>query len=203
MATATTLSICNKALVLCGASPITALTEDSVNGRAVNAVYDLSRKDFLTENRWTFSLSRSTLATASTATFAYLRPEESYAYTKPSDCLRIWEMSELDAIWREEGNYIISNTSSLGTLFTYDHSEVGLWAPKALMAFIDKLCSDIAYQIINSGTKAEAFLEKYHKVSLPSAMAENSQTGAHQEVIDDFWLKSKYGDGGNPTRSYG
>ena len=69
------------------------------------------------------------------------------------------------------------------------------------MAFIDKLCSDVAYHIINSVPKAEAFLAKYHKVSLPAAMAENSQTGAHQEVRDNAWVDAKGGDG-NPSRSY-
>lgn len=203
MATFTTVGICNRALVFCGASPITSLTEDSANARALNAVFEQSRRSLLTECRWTFSLTRSTLATASTATLAYLRPEENAAYTRPADCLRIWEMSDLDAIWREEGNYIISNTASLSTLFTYDHIEVGLWRHKFVDAFVDKLCSEICFMILNSATKAQAFLEKYEKITLPKAMAEDSQTGAHQEVKDDEWLASKYRDGGNAARSYG
>jgi len=202
MATYTTVGICNKALVLCGASPITALTDDSTNARALNAIYEQSRKDFLTECRWTFAVTRSTLATASTTTIAYLHDEEAYAYVRPSDALRVWEMSDLEAIWREEGGYIISDTADLGAKYTFDQSDVSLWTPKAIMAFIDKLCSDIAYQIINSVSKAEAFLAKYEKISLPKAMAENSQTGTHQEVIDDAWTKAKFGQDGNPARSY-
>ena len=111
-------------------------------------------------------------------------------------------MSDIEAIWREEGAYIISNTASLGTLYTFDHSEVGLWRHKTIVAFIDKLCSDICFMILNSGPKAQAFLEKYEKVTLPKAMAEDSQTGIHQEVQDDAWLKSKFGGGGNSARSY-
>lgn len=202
MATYTTLGLCNHALLLCGASPITALTDDTANARALNAVYENARKGFLTECRWTFSLTRSSLATVSTASMAYLNPEESYAYTRPSGALRVWQMSDIYAIWREEGELIISNTASLGTLYTYDHSEVGLWRPKAVVAFIDKLCSDICFMILNSPTKAEAFLSKYNKISLPNAMAEDSQTGTHQEVNDDEWLRSKYNNGGNPARSY-
>ena len=203
MATFTTVNICNRALVLCGASPITSITEDTANARALNAVFELSRKSILTECRWTFSLTRSTLATASTSTLAWLRSEETSAYTRPSDCLRIWEMSDPYATWREEGDYIISDTASLGTLFTYDHSEVGLWRHKFTEAFTDKLCSDICFMILNSTTKAQAFLEKYQKITLPQAMAEDSQTGTHQEVQDDEWLRSKFGGGGNPARSYG
>lgn len=202
MATYTTLAICNKALVLCGASPITSLSEDTANARALNAAYEISRQDFLTECRWTFSLTRSTLATVATTTFAFLYDEEGYGYSVPTGALRIWQMSDVEAVWRQEGSYIISDSDSLGALWTFDQSEVGLWTPKAVMAFIDKLCSDISYQIINSVPKAEAFLSKYQKISLPAAMSENSQTGTHQEVIDDAWLRSKQGGGGNPARSY-
>ncbi len=201
MATYTTIGICNHALLLCGASPITALTDDSPNARSLNLVYENSRKDFLTECRFTFSLTRSSLATSATV-MAWLHDEEAYVYTRPSNCLRIWQMSDIEAIWREEGEYIISNTPSLGTLYTVDHTEVGLWRPKTVIAFIDKLCADICYIILNSPGKSQAFLDKYTKISLPDAMAEESQTGTHQEVIDDYWLKSKFGNEGNPARSY-
>lgn len=203
MATYTTVGIVNHALLLCGASPITALTDDTANARSLNAVFENSRKGFLTECRWTFALTRSTLSTVATTTISFLYPEETSVYTRPSNALRIWQMSDIEAIWREEGNYLISNTSSLGTLYTFDHSEIGLWRPKATIAFIDKLCSDISFMILNSPTKSEAFLTKYKKISLPDAMAEESQTGTHQEVIDDYWINSKLSGDGNPARSYG
>ena len=202
MDTYTTVGLCNHSLVLCGASPIVALTDDSANARALNAIYENSRKGFLTECRWTFSLTRSTLATVATTTFPWLHDEENYAYTRPTAALRIWQMSDIEAIWREEGDFIISNTSTLGTLYTFDQSEVGLWRPKAIVAFVDKLCSDICFMILNDAKKAEGFLTKYQKISLPAAMSEESQTGTHQEVIDDAWLKAKYGQEGNPARSY-
>ncbi len=203
MATYTTVGIVNHALVLCGASPITSLTEDTANARAANAVYETSRKSILTDCRWTFALTRSTLSTVATTTIAFLYPEETSVYSRPAGALRIWQMSDIEAIWREEGAYIISNTASLGTLYTFDHSEVGLWRHKFVEAFIDKLCAEISYMILNSATKAQSFMEKYEKISLPKAMSEDSQTGAHQEVIDDAWLKAKYTGGGNPARSYG
>ena len=202
MATYTTVGICNHALVLCGASPITALTDDSANARALNAVFENARKSILTECRWTFALTRTTLTTVASTTIQWLHDEEAYVYNRPTDILRIWEMSDIQAIWREEGSYIISDTSTLGTLATRDHAEVGLWRHKFVEAFMDRLCSDISFMILNDARKAQAFLEKYEKITLPRAMAEDSQTGTHQEVIDDAWLRTKYGAGGNPARSY-
>ena len=206
MATYTTITLCNHALVLCGASPITALTDDSANARSLNAVYENALKGFLTECRWTFSTTRSTLVTNSTTNlFPWTFDEEGYVYNRPGttgSCLRIWDMSYPGAIWREEGEYIIADSADLGARWTWQNSEVGIWRPKSVTAFMDKLCSDISYMIINSVTKAEAFLKKYETVSLSQAMAENSQTGMQQEVIDDSWLGAKYGQDGNPARSY-
>ena len=202
MATYSSVTLANHALLLCGASPIVALTDDSANARAVNEVFETTRKAMLTDCRWTFALTRTTLATVSTTKFAFLKDDESYIYDRPSNALRIWEVSDIEAIWREEGAYITSNTASLSTLYTWDHTAVDLWRHKFVEAFIDKLASNICFMILNSATKAEAFLAKYEKVSLPKAMAEDSQTGTHQEVLDDDWLKAKYGSGGNPARSY-
>lgn len=202
MATYTTLSILNHSLLLCGASPVTSLTEDSVNGRALNIVYENARKSFLTECKWNATVTRTTLATVATTTIAWFHSEEGYVYSRPSGALRIWEFSNDHSIVREEGEYLIADTAGLGVKYTYDHSEVGLWRPKMIEAFIDKLCSDISFTIINSSTKAEAFLAKYQKVSLPNAMSDNAQTGFQQRVIDDEWESAKLTNGGNPSRSY-
>lgn len=206
MATYTTVGIVNHALVLCGASPITALSDDSANARSANAIYENARKQFLTECQWTFNTTRSTLVTNSTASlFPWTFDEEGYFYNRPGttgSCLRIWEVSVRGAVWREEGDYIVSDTSGLGMRWAWDNSEVGTWRPSAVAAFMDKLCMDIAYMILNSVEKSKMFLEKYEKVSLPAAMAENSQTGEQQWVMDDYWTNSRLGMGGNPGRSY-
>ncbi len=207
MSTYTTVGIVNHALLLCGASPITALTDDSTNARSMNAIYENARKGFLTECRWSFSTTRSTLVTNSTTDlFPWTYDEEAYVYDYPGttgSCLRIWGMSDIGARWRLESGYIISNTGNLGARWTWDNSNVGTWQPKPITAFMDKLCSDISYMIINDTTKAKAFLEKYEQVSLPQAMAENSQTGFQNEVIDNAWASAKYHDyGDDPARSY-
>lgn len=210
MATYSTLSIANHSLLLLGASPITALTDDTANARAMNEVFENCVKGFLTECRWTFSTTRTTLVTNSTTgLFPWQFQEEGYIYDRPGDttnptnaCLRIWDMSDPQARWREEGEYIISDTASLGARWTWYNTEYHLWRPKAITAFMDKLCSDVAYMIINSATKGEYYLKKYQEISLPAAMTENSQTGFQQEPLDGEWLSSKYSDGIDASRSY-
>lgn len=201
MATYSTVAIVNHALILCGASTVTSITEDTANARAVNAVYEIARKTILTEARWTFSTTRSTLATVATTTIAWFHEEESYVYTRPTDALRIWELSDLNAFWREEGNYLISSTAGLGAKYSFDQSDVSKWPPEFVAAFIDKLCADISFMILNDAKKAAIYLEKYEKLSLPKARSANSQVGLYESHMDDAWTGAKYSSG-NPARSY-
>ena len=72
-----------------------------------------------------------------------------------------------------------------------------------LEAFIDKLCADIGYMIINSPTVAESYMKKYETVSLPKAMSSNSQTGTQQNMRDNEWTLAKYRDGDVDDASVG
>lgn len=205
MATYSTTAIINYALVLCGTTTVSSITDNTPNARALNSVYEIARLDFLTECKWNFSTTRTTLATVASSTISWFHVEEAYVYSRPSAALRIWEMSDDNAVWRVEGDYIISNTANLGAKYSWDQSDLSKWTPFAINAFIDKLAADISYTILNSPQKSEAFLKKYKSISLPKAMSENSQTGTQQIVKDDDILASKFQDGygGNPARSYG
>lgn len=197
----TKTSLINKALTLCGAAPITSITDDTNNARVANRVYEISRQSVLSECRWTFATTRATLS-ISANTMPWYHSGEAYVYVRPSTCLRIFETSDPNATWREEGDYIISDTTSLGIKYVYDLDDPAKYSALFTDAFIDKLCSDVCFMILNSAPKAEAFLTKYVKVSLPKAMSSNAQTGTQQEPMDDFWVLSKLGNGGNQARSY-
>jgi len=198
----TKTSTANYALQLCGASPIVALTDDTPNARAVNAIYDTSRKSVLAECKWNFATTRATL-TITAVTIAWTHTNETYYYARPTDILEIFESSDSDAAWREEGDFILSDTADLGLKYVYDHDTPSKYPALFLDAFVDKLCANICFMLLNSATKAEAFIAKYEKVSLPKAMSKNSQTGIQQEPKDDEWERAKFGTEGNPARSYG
>jgi hypothetical protein len=196
-------SLINKALTLCGAAPITNITDDTNNARIVNRVYEISRKSVLEECCWTFATTRCTLS-LSADTYPWNYDDENYVYVRPSHVLRVFDVSDDSAVWREEGDYILSDTASLGIKGTYDLDDPSKYTSAFVEALIDKLCSDICFMILNSATKAEGFLKKYESVSLPKARSQNSQTGTQQVPKDDEWVKAKYanGGGGNPARSY-
>jgi hypothetical protein len=187
-------SLVNKALTIVGASPITNITDDTNNARVVNRVYEISRMAVLSECAWTFATTRCTLS-LSADTMPWEYSDEAYVYVRPSSVLRIFDVSDAYAVWREEGDYIISDTANLGIKYVYDLDNPAKYSPAFIEAFVDKLCADICFMILNSASKAEAFLAKYEKVSLPRAKSENAQTGTQQTPRDDAWELSKYHNG--------
>ena len=182
----------NKALTLVGANPIVNLDDDTQNARIVNRVYEISLKSILSETCWNFATKRALLA-ESADTLAWTDTGENYIYVRPNLVIRIFGTNSPSATWREEGDYIVSDTAGLGVRYVYYHNEPSKYPPSFAEAFVDKLASDAAFMILNSNTVAEGFLEKYEKVSLAKALAENAQIGNATYQIDDAWILAKTG----------
>lgn len=187
----TKTSILNRALTLVGAFPITDIDDDTNNARVASRVYELSLRSILSECKWNFATKRENL-TVSADTLDWYDTGETIVYTKPTDVIRIFGVSDSAAKWREEGDYIVSDTSSLGIRYVYYLDTPTKYSPPFIEAFIDKLCSDIAYTIVNSQSLGEKYKNLYETVSLPKAMAANSQVGTQQTLQDDAWELAKY-----------
>jgi hypothetical protein len=186
------VSISNKALTLVGASPITSLTDESENARAINRVYSISLKSALSETMWNFATKRVLLAQVD-VTLAWSDDDDTYVYQRPSDVIRIFSTNDEDSIWYVEGDYIISDTSGLGIKYVYYNDSPSTYSASFKEAFTDKLASDIAFMILNSSEKANSMLEKYERVSLPKARSENAQVGRKIKLKDDAWENAKDG----------
>ena len=184
----------NKALTLVGAEPITNIDDDTQNARVVNRVYEISLRSILSECKWNFATRRALLAT-SADTLAWYHTDEAYVYSRPNNIIRIFETNDDDAVWREEGDYILADTQGLGIKYVIYLDDPSKYTSAFVDALVDKLCSDIAYMIVNSATLGETYLKKYESVSLPKARSENSQVGTQQYVKDDAWERSKLQNG--------
>ena len=187
------VSIINKALTLVGAEPIVNITDSSEQARVISRVYELALRGVLSECRWNFATKRVLLSLVTdTLDWYYSSENESYVYNKPADVIRIFSTNDEDATWREEGDYIISNTSGLGIKYVYYLDDATKFPIFFMDALIDRLASDVAYRIVNSRTLGEEYFEKYSKVSLPKALSQNSQIGTQQFIKDDAWELAKY-----------
>lgn len=198
----TKVEIINKSLTLLGAAPITSLTDDSNNARTMNRVYDPSLRSILSECQWNFATKRKLLVTSSD-TVEWYESGVTIVYAKPSDAVRIFSTNSENAIWREEGDYIISDTTGLGVKYVYYIDTPSKYPASFVDAFVDRLAYDASFALLNNAKIAATYLEKYEKVTLPKARAENAQTGTQQEMKDDAWTSAKNSDSGRSDLSYG
>ncbi len=165
-------------------------------------MYELSLKSILSEAPWVFALRRTLLA-QSADTLEWYDDDENYLYVKPNDMIRAFRSNDIQAIWRQYQDYIISDTADLGLEFTYFLDQPSKYSTSFVEAFIDKLCSDIAFMVLNSKTIAENYLEKYEKVTLAKALAENAQIGTPKNMKDDAWDNAKQNGSDRADLSYG
>lgn len=183
--------ICNRALALAGASPIVNITEESTNANVLNRVYEMCLRSVLYECKWNFATKRDNL-TVSADTLDFYEAGRNIVYVKPTDMIRIYETNPDYAQWKEEGDYIISDCVGLGVLYVYYLDVPSKYPSYFIDALVDKIVSEIAYQIVNSSTLAEKYTKKYEDISLPKATSANSQTGDQQYLKDDAWELAKY-----------
>jgi len=189
----TKIELINTALTKLGARPIVSLDDNSENARIINRTYDYSLRSVLSECPWNFALKRRLLA-QSADELEWYYSEESYVYQLPADTVRVFSVNDSKAVWRQEGEYIISDTADLGIKYVYFITDTSKYPPAFTEALVDRLCSDIAFAVLNSRSVGDDYLKRYHEISLTKAMAENAQTGLHQEITDDAWELSKYGN---------
>ena len=106
-------SIINKALTLVGALAVTSIDDDSQNARTVRKIYEIDLRSILSECKWNFATKRLLLS-LSADTLDWYDTGEGVVYVRPTDIIKIFETNNVKARWREEGDYIISDTSELG-----------------------------------------------------------------------------------------
>lgn len=186
------VTIVNRALSLLGAEPITALTEGTPEADIANRMYDESRRAILSETLWNFAKKRVLLNEIDEDP-AWQLDQVRNIFQLPSDIIRIFGISDRNAIWLIEQDRLLANVNEIGIIYVFNLEDTTKFSASFTDAFADKLAADMCYQVINSNTEAKLLLEKYDGVSLPKAMTENSQEGTPPEILDDLWTLAKYG----------
>jgi hypothetical protein len=157
---ASVTEICNSALNLLGASNIASLTDDSKNARICNQRYEPIRNRIFRSHPWNCLIKRIELAQDTDAPVI----EYEYAYTLPSDCLRVLKIhngstdsinSDLD--YKIEGRKILTNQATLYLVYVSlvtDPNEIDVYLQEAIAA---TLAADIAYALTNNATLASNY----------------------------------------------
>jgi hypothetical protein len=185
---ASEVSICNEALDILGAARITSLTEDSVNARECNACYAELRDRETERHPWNFARTRVVLA-PNTAAPAF---DFSYAFTLPSDCLRVLLPNDRNTLdWSIENGKILTNDgTSINLKYVKQVTDPNVMPPTfrgALAAMIAWLKCE---KITQSNTK-KADAQKFYDFQIAQAKRTNAFQRVAEDAPEDEWVTAR------------
>ena len=183
------VAIANMALQKIGARSITALTDDTAEGRAVNAIYTDMLDEVLMEHPWTFAQRRTALGTSSSSV-DFTDDGLTVLYDKPAGFLKLNFTNNSSAIVKIEEAGILSDVDDLKAIYTVRVTAVGSYPAQFVSALATRLASELAYNLVNSATKAKELYEEYEKIRLPRAIDADSTQGSPDAVKQDAWERA-------------
>lgn len=189
MAAQSVTAICNRALQLVGsAQQITNLTDNSREARALNRAYDPCRRQELRSHPWNFAIKRAQLSNDTDAP-AF---DQQYAFTLPSDCIRVLIPDDASCDWQVEGRKILSTSAlPLNLRYIADITDPTVFDP----GFCEVLAARIALAIVEDMTQSSAkqqALGVVYKNFLAEARKVDALENRPQKANDSSWITSRY-----------
>lgn len=182
------VDICNSALSRVGATTILSISDNTPEARAVAIAYDSNRRDELRKHRWNFSLKRVVLAPDTVApAFDY-----DYAFTLPTDCLRVIRPATANLDWQIEGRKILTNDGNVLNLrYIADIEDAAQWDASFYNVVAAALAVDICEKLTQSNTKKQLLATEY-KEAVSSARRVDSFESGPEDAADDTWWLARY-----------
>lgn len=178
------VDIANKALTYLGSDAITNVGDDTVEGRAINRIFEQSRDYCLRDHPWNFALIRVALGADTTGPVW----EYTNSFSWPSDCLRIIEVDTTEE-WAVEGRAIVSDAAApLNILYISQVTDVSLYDAKFVEAYAMRLAADIAYELTASQTVVAAAEGKYLSLIQEARLVDAQESST---ATEDTWLAAR------------
>lgn len=202
--------IANDALTILGAATINAITDQSNQARAINAVWNTERDSELRKHRWKFAITRASLPALTDA-------PASGPYTQwfqlPSGCLRVLDVGDsypgadlsdyrsgpTTDDYSIEGGKILSNLPApLSIRYSRVITDTTQWDAAFCAAFAARLAYRTCYRITQSNAQQKTAAGDY-KDAIQEAVRANALESPPTFPADDTWISSRLGGGGSPT----
>lgn len=187
------VEICNNALVLkLGSSRIVSLTENTVNAREINAIYESVRDLELRKHRWLFSVKRVQLPEDATA------PDFGYAhqFTLPADCLRVLppdnseNYNDLD--WQIEGRKILTNASApLNLRYVRQVTDPNEMDSIFRDVWATRMGLELCEKITQSAGKKETLMRQYKDAITEARRINAIEKPVSDDPPEDTWITAR------------
>ena len=197
---ATTLDICNHALLLLGEKPIPSEASTTATATRAFAAFDIARDGLLRSYRWNFAIKRAQAAPDATA------PAFGFAnrFALPNDCLQViglydpyepqQNISTTREPWRTENGYLLCDATTAYFLYTQKQPTSDGMDPLFVEALAIKLALTLAYAQTASADLISR-LDKMYNGAVRTARMSNAIEHAAEISQTSEWQDSRYSSG--------
>jgi len=210
--------ICNSALTLLGADTINAITDQTTNARALNAVWNLERDSELRKNIWKFSITRANLPALADAP---VNGPYTAQFELPSGCLRVLQVGNSNFDWPGvdlsdfrsgptnddyviEGGMVLTNLAPpISIRYIRQVTDTTLWDPCFCTAFASRIARRACFRITQSSAKEKDCIAEY-LTAIKDGIRANAFETPPTIQADDTWVATRpVGAGGAAWIRYG
>jgi len=177
---ASEVELANYALALVEEESIAAMTDTSTRAKLVNRMFTPALRSVLRAHPWNAALALSSLSAATTPTHTW-----SYAFTLPTDCLRVLALND-DPEDGEPGDYyeiagrtLLTNTSAANIRYIKLITSYADFDSLLYVAFGARLAAALAYALHPS--KAND-LESRYQLALKEARSTDGSEGSPRRI---------------------
>lgn len=177
------VQICTLALMKFGNLSISSLDDATKEARSCKVFYPLLRDQLTYSFPWNFAMGRADISAqlAATPAFGY-----DYAYTLPSDCLRVWEFYGSDAEWSvESGQLLTDQEEEIYIRYIKRVTQTGYFNPAYCNILATILGAELASKLADDTKKRAYLLEEAEKVLIPQAYHLNAIEGNRPRHKDE------------------
>jgi len=179
---ASVVQICNIALLKFGSTTITELGPETKESRACQVFYPLMRDELIYSHPWNFAMARADISAqvAPVPAFGF-----DYAYTLPTDCLRVWELIG-DSEWAVESGQLLTNQDTeIYIRYIRRVEESGRFTPSFVSCFGTYLGAELSAKLAGDKSMRQALLQELHEIQLPAAYSLNAMEGNRPKHKDE------------------
>ncbi len=178
----------NLALIRVGGERITDLNDqNSTEAVIANVIYNNTRRALLRSHVWRFAIKKIELAQLVDAP----EFEFTYAYSLPSDFIRIRQVYNPNSNWQVIGNQIHTDDNELFLEYVADITDVNLFDPLFSELFTLKLAYELAYKI-NADSSIKNQLMQEYQIKLKESVAISSKEQSNRIIGDGPWNNHRY-----------
>lgn len=185
------VGICNLALARLGGARITSLTDNTVEAKLCNLMYDELADEVMVEGPWASTIARAELAqTTTTPVFGY---SNQFQLPVSPFCLRVLDINENVPGCYDfsiEGDKLLMDTNAVSIRYIGRITDTQSYGPLLQKAIVSRLSAELAYPLTGQAAVADRLHERYMQ-DVASGLSADGQQGSPEQTVSTTLIRNR------------